>query len=463
MDIKDNTTRQEKIDLVSAAYSVFRASLNQTYGYSREFIDGVVMSIIDIDTGGVTSHLNGILVTDTGKKLLHEFIKEVEELSDAEKASTKLKFNSELPLTTPNNVPLHGEGAVRPKARSCSLSELVESEKAKGNIPDNIVEQTYGKHKTPRPMEIEKTIYSKQDQSFNIIFKNGAEARFVRRDSKFVIYVSSQGGCKQACRFCHLTQKGLTNEYCMSAEEIEAQAFAVYKHAVETLKPFEVSRIHINFMARGDAFLNDAVFEPKLYTDIEQSFWLEGQDNWVGVVPIKYNVSTIMPDSVDIKERVRKLAQIRGEYRVDIRLYWSLYSMDGDFRRRWMPRAAAPSDVHRWISRALDHNYYMPIRTHLALIKDTNDGIDAIDAMVKFCYMIPCYEGTNIVAYNPFDDKSEETEQERIDEIMVQFRRQYSFYLDASKHLHPCQFNPIKQISRVGFDVQASCGLFHSE
>lgn len=463
MDNTKATTRQEKIEIVSAAYAVFRASLNQTYGYSREFIDGVVKSIIDIDTGEVTSHLSGIVITETGKKLLHDSLKEVRELSDAEKAFAKIEFNSNLPQTVTTRPLMPGEGFVRPKARSYSLSELVESEKAKGNIPANIMERTYGKHKAPRAMEIEKTIYSKQDQSFNIIFKNGAEARFVRRDSKFVIYVSSQTGCKQACRFCHLTQKGLTDEYCMSSEEIEAQAFAVYKQAVETLKPFEVSRIHINFMARGDAFLNDAVFEPNLYTGIETSFQMEGEDNWVGQVPIKYNVSTIMPDSVDIKERVRKLAQIRGDYRVDIRLYWSLYSMDGDFRRRWMPRAAAPIDVHRWISRALEHNYYMPIRTHLALIKDTNDGIDAIDAMVKFCYMIPCYEGTNIVAYNPFDDKSEETEQERIDEIMVQFRRQYSFYLDASKHLHPCQFNPIKQISRVGFDVQASCGLFHSE
>lgn len=463
MDNTKATTRQEKIEIVSAAYAVFRASLNQTYGYSREFIDGVVKSIIDIDTGGVTSHLSGIVITETGKKLLHDSLKEVRELSDAEKAFAKIEFNSNLPQTVTTRPLMPGEGFVRPKARSYSLSELVESEKAKGNIPANIMERTYGKHKAPRAMEIEKTIYSKQDQSFNIIFKNGAEARFVRRDSKFVIYVSSQAGCKQACRFCHLTQKGLTNEYCMSAEEIEAQAFAVYKHAVETLKPFEVSRIHINFMARGDAFLNDAVFEPKLYTGIEQSFWLEGQDNWVGVVPIKYNVSTIMPDSIDIKERVRKLSSIRGDYRVDIRLYWSLYSMDGDFRRRWMPRAAAPTDVHRWITQGLKDSYFLPIRTHLALIKEINDGIDAIDGLVKFCYSLPCYKGTNIVAYNPFDDKSEETDQERIDEIMDTFRKHYDIYIDSVKYPRVNEFEPIKQISRVGFDVQASCGLFHSE
>ena len=459
----NNETNEEKIAVIKTAYRVFQATLQQTRGYQPDFIDSAVKSIIDMDTGVAISHLSGLVVTETGKKLFLESLKEAMELSDAEKAFAKIEFNSNLPVTVTNRDLLPGEGFVRPKARSYSLSELVESGKAKGNIPANTMERTYGKHKTPRPMEIEKTIYSKQDQSFNIIFKNGAEARFVRRDSKFVIYVSSQAGCKQACRFCHLTQKGLTDEYCMSAEEIEAQAFAVYKQAVETLKPFEVSRIHINFMARGDAFLNDAVFEPKLYTGIEQSFWLEGQDNWVGVVPIKYNVSTIMPDSVNIKERVRKLSSIRGDYRIDIRLYWSLYSMDGDFRRRWMPRAAAPTDVHRWITQGLKDSYAMPIRTHLALIKDTNDGIDAINGLVKFCYSLPCYKGTNIVAYNPFDDKSEETGQRRIEEIMETFRMQYAIFINSVPYPQVNEFEPIKQISRVGFDVQASCGLFHSE
>src|SRR5262245_32866160 len=54
------------------------------------------------------------------------------------------------------------------------------------------------------------------------------DARYVcRRPDDFVLYLSSQTGCDQACRMCHLTATGQTRLRAVTHEEFLVQADTV--------------------------------------------------------------------------------------------------------------------------------------------------------------------------------------------------------------------------------------------
>lgn len=103
---------------------------------------------------------------------------------------------------------------------------------------------------------------SKIDDSINWVTKTDVgylEARFVRRKSKLIAYVSSQTGCVQACRMCHLTSTGQTAHRNASAKEIVDQAKQALRY-INTRERYAKS-IHINFMARGEPLLNDQLLD----------------------------------------------------------------------------------------------------------------------------------------------------------------------------------------------------------
>src|SRR5881398_1507261 len=73
------------------------------------------------------------------------------------------------------------------------------------------------------------------------------EARYVRRcPDYFVVYLSSQTGCAQACRMCHLTATGQTHLRDVTHEELLAQADTVLDHYRRETPPARV--VHFNFM-----------------------------------------------------------------------------------------------------------------------------------------------------------------------------------------------------------------------
>lgn len=88
------------------------------------------------------------------------------------------------------------------------------------------------------------------------------EARYVRRSTDyFVVYLSSQTGCAQGCRMCHLTATGQTRLRDTTIAEMIDQAEIVLDHYRRHAQP--ARSVHFNFMARGEplanrAFLSDA-------------------------------------------------------------------------------------------------------------------------------------------------------------------------------------------------------------
>src|SRR5580692_271545 len=101
---------------------------------------------------------------------------------------------------------------------------------------------------------------SELDASVNWIRRvdvGAIEARYVRRArDRFVIYLSSQTGCRQACRMCHLTATGQTALRDVTLVEYLDQAGVVLDHYIRVAP---AALVHYNFMARGEPLLNPVV------------------------------------------------------------------------------------------------------------------------------------------------------------------------------------------------------------
>jgi len=130
------------------------------------------------------------------------------------------------------------------------------------------------------------------------------------------------------------------------------------------------------------------------------------------------------------------------------RLYYSLYSMNPKFRKRWLPRTrnpmAALNDLAYWqrVSTGVE------VILHWAFIKDQNDSEDDVDDIVRAVKNSGIKVRFNVVRYNPFS--SDQGEESDIDTINARFEQ-----------LKTCALVPgSKIVSRVGPDVYASCGMF---
>ena len=111
-----------------------------------------------------------------------------------------------------------------------------------------------------------KILKSTEDASVNFVLSGDYpgyfEARYVRRPplksgdpEYFACYLSSQSGCKQACRMCHLTNTKQTQAENATLEIFLEQAEIVLKHYNENCAPAKI--VHFNFMARGEALSNE--------------------------------------------------------------------------------------------------------------------------------------------------------------------------------------------------------------
>lgn len=127
----------------------------------------------------------------------------------------------------------------------------------------------------------------------------------------------------------------------------------------------------------------------------------------------------------------------------NIRLYISLYSVDADFRKRWLPKAQTPSQIGTGLQ--LIHNQ-VGITLHWAAINNENDSITNVDAIKEWINQFDLqHANINMVRYNPADPTKHGTESLDYDRIVDQ--------LSTS-------VNTIKIVPKVGFDVSASCGMF---
>jgi 23S rRNA (adenine2503-C2)-methyltransferase len=279
---------------------------------------------------------------------------------------------------------------------------------------------------------------SSEDRSVNFILpmKEGSiETRYVRRsDDNFIIYLSSHTGCKHACRFCHLTTTNQTSFVPVTMDLYLEQALRVlaYYDAVMDDQG-QAGLVHYNWMARGEALSNAHMIEDN--REIIGCLRCLARQRGLQA---KFNISTIIP--LDFKHSL--VSAFGGS---PIEFYYSVYSMNEKFRKRWLPKAIPVMHGFEMLAE-WQASENREIVLHWAFIAGENDDEtdvnDICDAVERHHLKVR----VNIVRYNPPNDKSIESAESIIDRNLAIIRRRLS---DKSKI-----------VQRVGFDAKASCGMF---
>lgn len=284
-------------------------------------------------------------------------------------------------------------------------------------------------------MLLTKTLISKEDSSVNFIFDKGVEARFVQRQPDyFIVYLSSQNGCNKACRFCHLTQTKQTQFDPVDPEGFLTQAKTVLEY-YRNLKEKKANVVHFNFMARGEPFANQYLL--KNCNQILDS--LEKQASEFGL-KAKFLFSSILP----LELQLISLIDVFKECRQDILVYYSMYSVEEEFRRKWLPKAL-PVETALAQLKQLSDLPSVKLGVHGAFIEGENDSEEQVNKMIDALKRHELEFRFNLVRYNPYssDQGRESLELEAILEKMKTIAQQSS-----------------RIVPRVGFDVKASCGMF---
>ena len=261
------------------------------------------------------------------------------------------------------------------------------------------------------------------------------ESRYVRRkEDYFVTYLSSQTGCKQACRMCHLTATGQTPNVDATPQEFIRNAKRVLDWYDQNAKPAKV--VHYNFMARGEPLNNrymckdaESILAPLAQMARERD-----------LLP-RYLISTILPKSFENLS----LEQVFPVHQPDI--YYSIYSMNPAFRKKWLPHAMDPELALDKLVDWQRHTYKIP-KIHYAFIEGENDSEQDIHQICDAILERDLRVNLNIVRYNPADEKRGRESAE--DVIMRNLEIFKDRLPQVRTKVHP----------RVGFDVNASCGMF---
>ncbi|AAV51016.1 putative Fe-S-cluster redox enzyme [Acanthamoeba polyphaga mimivirus] len=292
-----------------------------------------------------------------------------------------------------------------------------------------------------------KRLVSKIDKSVNFVNTTlGTECRYVRRNDKYIsAYLSSHNGCKMACKFCWLTATNQTNFRHVSIEEYANQLDTVLSHGKEIDgENSRIVRVNINLMSRGEALANKNLVNnyDKFHKELQYII------NKYDYSEMKMNVSTIMPKVVEHK----KLIDIFGDRPVNI--YYSLYSTNESFRKKWIPNSMRYEIALRKL-REFQKETDNTIAFHFAVIEDENDNLSDVQSMAEIIRSMNFSKTKfNLVRFNPHPSMSnyKEPSVEKLEKIYE--------ILQSVCNDETIKTNRSRIVPRIGQDVLASCGMF---
>lgn len=262
------------------------------------------------------------------------------------------------------------------------------------------------------------------------------EARYVRRCADyFVVYLSSQTGCAQACRMCHLTATGQTRLRDATFGELIEQARTVLAHY--RWQPEPARAVHYNFMARGEPLASRVL--------LADADGLLGELSRLAValnLRPRHLISTIYPKELGD----RPLEDVFVAQHPEI--HYSIYSMSDRFRRRWLPKAQ-PAEVALDRLASWQRSTQKIVTLHHAYIAGENDDEGDVHAICDALEERRLMAHVNVVRYNPHDLARHGVEPP--EEVIQRNAAIYRERLPSAR---------VGVIPRVGFDVAASCGMF---
>jgi len=272
------------------------------------------------------------------------------------------------------------------------------------------------------------------DGSVNRIYDLGPgqaiETRLVQRQrDEIIIYLSSQTACEMGCRMCHLTRTGQTKPTNCTADEIIDQA-TEFLNEDSTFAEDGVAVVNFNFMARGEPLDNPHVDEQLL---LRLNLLAKG----CGLTP-RFKISTVMPQVTQREDLVRRFGVVQPD------LYYSFYSADPDFRRRWFPKALPYRDALDILAGWQRHTHKIPI-IHFPAIRGINDGRPALSRIVREVRDAELRADYRVIRYNPFDASGPGVEGD---------------YQGVVRILREISGADVQLIERIGPEAKASCGMF---
>ena len=212
-----------------------------------------------------------------------------------------------------------------------------------------------------------------------------------------------------------------------------------YKSKIANGMPL-AKHVNFNFMARGEPLANKQL----LYGLTALNKTLSELCKDLNLTH-SLNISSIIPMDVDLDA----IAKAFEENKENLLFYYSLYSLDLAFRKKWLPKAL-PADKALDFLAALQQKIDLKLILHWALIKGHNDSLESARNICESIQQRGLRARFNLVRYNPYSyAQGEESQECSIQEYFEIMKTQLG---DPNSRIVP----------KVGFDVKASCGMFVS-
>jgi adenine C2-methylase RlmN of 23S rRNA A2503 and tRNA A37 len=198
-------------------------------------------------------------------------------------------------------------------------------------------------------------------------------------------------------------------------------------------------KVNFNFMSRGEVLANQYFLSNanEVFDALQEMAQLRGLE-------CQFNISTIMPNEV---ADIDLSNLISNKY--NHMFYYSLYSTNPDFRKRWIPKSL-PVDEALTKFKAWQDATGRTLALHWAFIEGENDQEQDIKTLLSKINEYSLDAKFNLVRYNPYSEKQGKESSE--DAIERNFNLIASDLKNTESRIVP----------RVGFDVKASCGMFVS-